>query len=160
MNRGYRSENGEATGLSAGRLTLTCGFGATLFENDGGTRFGMDGRRPAALIDLPHFPGDQLQDQRTGGDLVVQACSNDPQVAVHAIRTLSRIAFGRAHIRWSQLGFGRTSSTSRAQQTPRNLFGFKDGTRNVKAEDTALLDDHVWVAAGAAPAEAWMEGGS
>ena len=153
-------DTGEAMGLSAGRLTLTFGFGPTVFEKDGKARFGLGDRRPAALIDLPHFPGDQLQEHRTGGDLVVQACSDDPQVAVHAIRNLSRIAFGRAHIRWSQLGFGRTSSTSRAQQTPRNLFGFKDGTRNVKAEDTALLDDHVWVAAGAAPEEAWMEGGS
>ena len=153
-------DTGEALGLSAGRLTLTFGFGPSLFEKDGAARFGLEGRRPAALIDLPHFPGDQLQERRTGGDLVVQACSDDPQVAVHAIRNLSRIAFGRAHIRWSQLGFGRTSSTSRAQQTPRNLFGFKDGTRNVKAEDTTLLDDHVWVAAGASAAEAWMEGGS
>jgi deferrochelatase/peroxidase EfeB len=153
-------DTGEALGLGAGHLTLTFGFGPTLFEKDGVARFGLEGRRPAALIDMPHFPGDQLQEQRTGGDLVVQACSDDPQVAVHAIRNLSRIAFGRAHIRWSQLGFGRTSSTTRAQQTPRNLFGFKDGTRNVKAEDTTLLDDHVWVSAGTAPAEAWMEGGS
>ncbi|MET1085758.1 MAG: iron uptake transporter deferrochelatase/peroxidase subunit [Arthrobacter sp.] len=153
-------DTGEALGLRAGHLTLTFGFGPALFEKDGAARFGLEGRRPAALINLPHFPGDQLQERRTGGDLVVQACSDDPQVAVHAIRNLSRIAFGRAHIRWSQLGFGRTSSTTRAQQTPRNLFGFKDGTRNVKAEDTTLLDGHVWVAAGASPAEAWMEGGS
>ena len=56
---------------------------------------------------------------------------------MHAIRNLSRIAFGRASLRWSQLGFGRTSSTTRGQTTPRNLFGFKDGTANLKAEDTA-----------------------
>ncbi|MDR7083081.1 deferrochelatase/peroxidase EfeB [Arthrobacter ginsengisoli] len=153
-------DTGEALGLSAGRLTLTFGFGPTLFEKDGTARFGLEGRRPAALIDLPHFPGDDLQEQRTGGDLVVQACSDDPQVAVHAIRNLARIAFGKAHVRWSQLGFGRTSSTSRAQQTPRNLFGFKDGTNNVKAEDGGLLDEHVWVPAGAPAPEAWMEGGS
>jgi deferrochelatase/peroxidase EfeB len=153
-------DTGEAMGLAAGRLTLTFGFGASLFGKAGKARFGLDGRRPEALIDLPHFPGDKLQDQRTGGDLVVQACSDNPQVAVHAIRNLARIAFGRAQVRWSQLGFGRTSSTSRAQQTPRNLFGFKDGTSNVKSEDTDLLDDHVWVPAGADPAAAWMEGGS
>jgi deferrochelatase/peroxidase EfeB len=153
-------DTGEALGLGAGRLTLTIGFGATLFEKDGKPRFGLDGRRPAALIDLPHFPGDQLQDQRTGGDLVVQACSDDPQIAVHAVRNLARIAFGRAHVRWSQLGFGRTSSTSRAQQTPRNLFGFKDGTSNVKSEDTGLLNEHVWVPAGGPAPEAWMAGGS
>jgi deferrochelatase/peroxidase EfeB len=79
-------------------------------------------------------------------------------VAVHAIRNLSRIAFGRASIRWSQLGFGRTSSTSTSQVTPRNLFGFKDGTANVKAEDRAAVSDHVWVGAGDGPA--WMTGGS
>ncbi|NUU30546.1 iron uptake transporter deferrochelatase/peroxidase subunit [Arthrobacter sp. C9C5] len=153
-------DTGEAMGLAAGRLTLTFGFGASLFEKGGKARFGLEGRRPAALIDLPHFPGDKLQEQRTGGDIVVQACSDDPQVAVHAIRNLARIAFGRAQVRWSQLGFGRTSSTSRAQQTPRNLFGFKDGTSNVKSEDAGLLHDHVWVPAGADPAGAWMEGGS
>ncbi|WP_344844717.1 Dyp-type peroxidase domain-containing protein, partial [Nonomuraea dietziae] len=49
----------------------------------------------------------------SGGDLCVQACANDPQVAVHAIRNLARIGFGRVSARYSQLGFGRTSSTSR-----------------------------------------------
>jgi len=79
-------------------------------------------------------------------------------VAVHAIRNLSRIAFGRASLRWSQLGFGRTSSTSTTQATPRNLFGFKDGTANVKAEQTAAVDEHVWVRSGDGPA--WLVGGS
>ena len=77
---------------------------------------------------------------------------------MHAIRNLSRIAFGRARLRWSQLGFGRTSRTTAAQHTPRNLFGFKDGTRNILADDDAALDDHVWVAASDSPA--WMAGGS
>ncbi|BDZ44603.1 hypothetical protein GCM10025866_05120 [Naasia aerilata] len=77
---------------------------------------------------------------------------------MHAIRNLSRIAFGRAAIRWSQLGFGRTSSTSTSQATPRNLFGFKDGTANVKAEEGAAVDEHVWVQAADGPA--WLTGGS
>ena len=37
---------------------------------------------------------------------------------------------------WMELGFGRTSTTTTAQATPRNLLGFKDGTRNIKAEQT------------------------
>ncbi len=69
---------------------------------------------------------------RCGGDIVVQACANDPQVAVHAIRNLARVGFGTVAVRYSQLGFGRTSSTTREQATPRNLFGFKDGTANIK----------------------------
>ena len=153
-------DTGEALGLSAGKLTITFGFGAGLFEKDSKARFGLEGRRPDALIDLPHFPGDDLQPNRSGGDIIVQACADDPQVAVHAIRNLARIGFGTVRVRWSQLGFGRTSSTSRSQQTPRNLFGFKDGTNNLKAEDTSLLTEHVWADAGSRAGEAWMQGGS
>jgi len=61
-------------------------------------------------------------------------------VAVHAIRNLARLGRGVVTVRWSQLGFGRTSSTSNAQVTPRNLFGCKDGTANLTAEDTAALE--------------------
>jgi deferrochelatase/peroxidase EfeB len=68
------------------------------------------------------------------------------------------MGFGTTSVRWSQLGFGRTSSTSTTQATPRNLFGFKDGTRNLKAEDTDLLRDHVWTQPGDGPA--WLDGGS
>jgi deferrochelatase/peroxidase EfeB len=153
-------DTGEAMGLSAGKLTVTFGFGAGLFEKDGKARFGLDGKRPNALIDLPHFPGDDLQPGRSGGDIIVQACADDPQVAVHAIRNLARLGFGKVRVRWSQLGFGRTASTSRAQQTPRNLFGFKDGTNNLKSEDASLLDGHVWADAGTRPGESWMQGGS
>jgi deferrochelatase/peroxidase EfeB len=88
----------------------------------------------------------------------VQACADDPQVAFHAIRNLARIGRGRVVLRWSQFGFGRTSSTSSAQETPRNLQGFKDGTNNLKAEDTDLLDEHVWVPGGAG--EEWIGGGT
>jgi deferrochelatase/peroxidase EfeB len=61
-------------------------------------------------------------------------------------------------MRWSQIGFGRTSSTSKAQQTPRNLFGFKDGTNNLKSEDRGDMERYVWVGANDEPA--WMRGGT
>ena len=77
---------------------------------------------------------------------------------MHAIRNLARIGMGVVTVRWSQLGFGRTSSTSLSQATPRNLFGFKDGTRNLKAEEPDLLHEHVWAKPGDGPA--WMDGGS
>ena len=153
-------DTGEAIGLPASGLTLTFGFGPSLFRESGTDRFGLAARQPAALKRLPLFPGDNLEESRSDGDLCVQACADDPQVAVHAIRNLSRIAFGRAALRWSQLGFGRTSSTSTAQVTARNLFGFKDGTMNLKAEDPAGVDAHVWVPGGADPRAAWLAGGS
>lgn len=151
-------DTGEALDLPASSLTLTFGFGPELFEKDGEDRFGIADRRPAALTTLPRFSGDALQPAYSGGELCVQACADDPQVAVHAIRNLSRIAFGRAVIRWSQLGFGRTSSTTSAQSTARNLFGFKDGTANIKADETADLARWVWAEDG--DGTGWMAGGS
>jgi len=154
-------DTGEALGLPPSRLTLTFGFGPSLFRDaDGKDRFGLADRQPAALRRLPHFPADALRAERSDGDLCVQACADDPQVAVHAIRNLSRIAFGSAALRWSQLGFGRTSSTSTTQATPRNLFGFKDGTANLKAEQPAAVDEHVWVAPDDDPRASWLAGGS
>ncbi|MER6846002.1 iron uptake transporter deferrochelatase/peroxidase subunit [Streptomyces platensis] len=154
-------DTGEALGLPPSRLTLTFGIGPTLFEKDGKDRFGIKERRPEALIELPQFPGDNLDKARSGGDLCVQACADDPQVAVHAIRNLARIGFGKVAIRWSQLGFGKTSSTTPDAQTPRNMFGFKDGTHNLAGTDSAALDKHVWVGEGDAKGkESWMAGGS
>ncbi|WP_051571404.1 iron uptake transporter deferrochelatase/peroxidase subunit [Cryptosporangium arvum] len=148
------ADTGEALGLPPSQLTLTIGFGPSLFDK----RFGLTSRRPPALVDLPAFPGDDLEEARSGGDIAIQACAHDPQVAVHAVRNLARIGFGAVAVRWSQLGFGRTSSTSRDQATPRNLFGFKDGTANLKAEDAKLLEEQLWAAeADGAP---WMANGS
>ncbi len=139
-------DTGEALDLPASGLTITFGFGPSLFRDaEGRDRFGIADRQPDALRDLPHFPGELLDPARVGGDLCIQACADDPQVAVHAVRNLARIGFGTVSVRWSQLGFGRTSTTSTSQSTPRNLFGFKDGTANVKAEEGAALDEHVWV---------------
>ena len=153
-------DTGEAQGLSASGLTLTFGFGPTLFEKDGEDRFGLRAQQPAALTELPHFPADNLQPARSNGDLCVQACADDPQVAVHAIRNLSRIGFGTVALRWAQLGFGRTSSTSTSQSTARNLFGFKDGTANLKAEDRPNVEKFVWVHAEDDDRAGWLTDGS
>ena len=147
------TDTGEALGLPASSLTLTFGVGASLFD-----KLGPGRAKPPGLAQLPGFTGDQIDPALSGGDLCIQACAHDPQVAVHAVRNLVRMGFGTTAVRWSQLGFGRTSSTSTAQATPRNLFGFKDGTHNIKAEEPAELDQHVWVRPGDGPA--WLDGGS
>jgi deferrochelatase/peroxidase EfeB len=151
-------DTGEALDLSPARLTLTFGFGPSFFGKDGEDRFGLGGARPAALAPLPPLTGDVLDEGRSDGDLCVQACADDPQVAFHAMRNLVRISRGLAVVRWSQLGFGRTASTSKTQTTPRNLMGVKDGTNNIKAEDADLMDRHVWVPEGEGPS--WMAGGT
>lgn len=152
-------DTGEATGLGASRLTITIGFGPTLFEKNGRDRLGLKSKMPSALKPLPALPSDDLIEEISGGDICVQACSDDPQTAFHAVRNLARIGRGTVTMRWSQLGFGRTSSTSSAQETPRNLMGFKDGTNNITAEENAkTLNEHVW--AQASDGAPWMDGGS
>jgi deferrochelatase/peroxidase EfeB len=151
------ADTGEALGLPASRLTVTIGLGPGVFERRGEDRFGLRRRMPRALRPLPPLPGDELEADRSGGDLCVQACADDPQVAFHAVRNLARLGRGATVMRWSQLGFGRTSTTSRSQATPRNLMGLKDGTNNLRAEDTEALDRHVWVGS---EGPAWMRGGS
>jgi deferrochelatase/peroxidase EfeB len=147
-------DTGEAVGSPVSRLTVTIGYGPGLFDD----RFGLAARKPAALTDLPPLPNENLDPDYTGGDLCVQACADNPLVAFHAVRNLARIGMGVVTHNWMELGFGRTSTTSTAQATPRNLLGFKDGTRNIKAEQTELLNQHVWV--GQETDQPWLRGGS
>lgn len=139
----------EALGLPPARLTVTFGFGAGLFVKDGHDRYGLASLRPAELIDLPAFNGDQLLPERSGGDLSIQACADDPQVAFHAARQLARLTDGVAQVRWVQTGF---LSLPADGGTPRNLLGFKDGTNR-----PADFDKVVWVDA---EGPDWMRGGS
>jgi deferrochelatase/peroxidase EfeB len=145
---------GDVLGLPASRLTLTFGFGTGLFVKDGNDRYGLRAHRPEAFVDLPNFPGEQLAPARTGGDLSVQACADNPQVAFHAIRQLTHLAYGLAQIRWVQAGF---NSDYGANRTPRNLMGFKDGTGNPSIKDPKEMETVVW-AGDEAPL--WLRGGS
>ena len=147
-------DTGEAVGSPVSRLTITLGYGPALFDQ----RFGLSGRKPAELAQLPPLPNENLDPAASGGDLCVQACSDDPLVAFHAVRNLARLGMGVVEHNWMELGFGKTSSTNTAQATPRNLLGFKDGTRNIKSEQTQLMDGYVW--AGAEAGQSWMRGGS
>jgi deferrochelatase/peroxidase EfeB len=146
-------DTGEALGLPAARLTVTFGLGPSLFR-----RLGLASKRPSGLKELPRFPGDALEPARSGGDLCVQACADDPVVAFHAVRNLARIGFGRVSLRWTQLGFGRTSVTSSGQETLRNLQGFKDGTNNLRGDDADQMEEFVWV--GDEEPQTWFRGGT
>ena len=150
-------DTGEAVGLGPEALTLTFGFGASLFDR-AGDPFRIAARKPAALAPMPVFAKDEIRPDISEGDIAIQACANDPTVAFHAIRDLARIGRGVVALRWSQQGFGRTSVTDSKQTTPRNLMGFKDGTNNIVVEDTGAVDDHVWV--GPKDDPAWMRNGS
>jgi len=139
-------DTGEAAGLDASNLSITIGVGPSLFD-----KLGIQHLKPEELKDLPHFPKDQLQKEFTGGDLCIQACADDPQVAFHAVRNLVRAASGKVEIKWSQAGF---NSFPAGGGTPRNLFAFKDGTGNPSTTDDKDLNKVVWVDNG------WLKGGS
>ncbi len=153
-------DSGEAIGLDPARLTLTLtfGFGPELFLLDGKDRFGLAAARPPALVDLPPFPGEQLEPGKTGGAIAVQACADDPQIAFHAVRQLARIGEPAIALKWTQRGFStapRIKGTARG--TPRNLMGFKDGTMNPDPADPRAMAQFIWAGA---EAPAWMQGGT
>jgi deferrochelatase/peroxidase EfeB len=147
------SDSLEAWQAGPNRLTVTIGFGRGLFVRDGADRFGLATKLPTQLIELPHFPGDQLAAGHSDGDLLVHACGDDLQVVFHAIRALARVSPDIATLRWTQIGY----SPSNSEGTPRNLMGFKDGTLNSNAHPPADLDATLWAGA---DGPAWMRDGS
>ncbi|WP_342742141.1 iron uptake transporter deferrochelatase/peroxidase subunit [Virgibacillus siamensis] len=151
-------DTGETIGLSAANLTITFGVGPTLFTKDGKDRFGIAHKKPKELKELPVFSRDRLEDKWSGGDVCIQACSDDSQVAFHAVRNLVRIARGKANVRWAQEGFQRTKKASEKGRTPRNLFGFKDGTVNPDTGNNEEMNKEIWVQPGDGPD--WLAGGS
>ncbi len=121
-------------------------------DND---RYGLAAHRPAALVDLPHFTGDQLVEARTGGDLSVQACADDPQVAFHAVRQLARLAYGTAQVRWVQTGFMPGSDGEEHAAQPDGLQGRHQ--QPVGRRPARRWTKFVWVGD---EGPDWMRGGS
>jgi deferrochelatase/peroxidase EfeB len=149
-------DTGEALDLPPAALTLTFGFGPSLFRDARGRdRFGIAAQQPRTLVPIPAFPGDALDPQKVGGDLCIQACADDPQVAMHAVRNLLRIAGDRVTVAWTQSGFNRAAALASVPTTPRNLFGFRDGTNNIGSP--ADLDAFVWARPEDSP---WLAGGT
>ena len=139
------SDTGETVGLNPYRLTLTFGVSADFLK-----KIGLEKKRPKEFRDLPPFPKEQLQEKYTGGDIVIQACADDEQVAFHAVRNLVRKARNTVTMKWSQSGFAAIGDR---MSTPRNLFGFKDGTANVTKEKD--YDKVIWT-----DSNDWMKGGT
>ena len=136
-------DTGETVGLLPSSLTVTFGFGPSLFE----TR---------------------------GLGLAAQAAGGAEAAAAAARRRAERARKRRRHLRAGlrrrppgrlprgpQPGPDRPRhgrrcagpssasaappTTSRSQDTPRNLMGMKDGTANIRAEDTEAMDRFVWL---------------
>ncbi|MBV9822074.1 MAG: Dyp-type peroxidase, partial [Actinobacteria bacterium] len=128
-------------------LTVTLGLGAGVFTD----RYGLTAARPRGLITMPVFPGDSPEPDWTGGDLVLQVCSNAPDSVHHALRDLTRATRGMMQLEWKITGF---HSGPRPDGAPRNLFGYKDGIVN-PSEDEGL----VWIDENSGQPD-WATGGT
>ena len=135
-------------------LTITFGFGASLYDS----RFGLTSQRPPALVDMPHFKGDQLRPELSDGDIGVQCCAASREVVERAQAALVAVTAGATRVRWSQYGFVRDPLPGEKGGTPRNIVGFKDGTNNLHGDDVAKMRSNVWVNAGDGPG--WMTNGT
>jgi deferrochelatase/peroxidase EfeB len=134
--------------MPADGLTITVGFGASLFDQ----RFGLASSKPRKLTEMTAFPNDALEAAYTGGDLSLQICANHADAVHHALRLIAKHTRGWMQPRWKMQGY---ASPPRPSGTGRNLLGFKDGTANPTG---GLAPELVWVDDSAEPA--WAQGGT
>ena len=114
-----------------GRLTITVGFGASLFDG----RFGLQGRKPSSLKSMPSFAGDNLDPRRCHGDLLLIVQADHAMITHHALRDIMRRTKGRLVGRWAQACFQR-HTVERQGKGPNvapaiGLLGFADGSQNI-----------------------------
>ncbi|PTW91424.1 deferrochelatase/peroxidase EfeB [Microbacteriaceae bacterium MWH-Ta3] len=145
-------DTGETLDLPPSNLTVTIGYGDSLFDG----RFGLAAHRPSGLVPMPTFAKDQPVPEYVGGDILLQICADDDQVAYHALRNLIRVAKGTATPLWIRAGFSGAPSNRASTETPRNLLGFKDGTANLATTDSAETSSHLW----SVDSPTWMAGGT
>lgn len=131
------------------RLTVTFAFGPGLFD-----AIGRGADCPEVIRNLPAFSTDQLEDRWSGGDLLVQVCSDDAVPLSYALRRLTRDSRELATVRWCQSGFNPARGSEPAGTTHRNLFGQRDGTANPESK-SAEFDETVF-----SNGPDWLRGGS
>jgi deferrochelatase/peroxidase EfeB len=142
---------------SAGNdLTITLAVGAGLFRG----RSGLSNLCPLRLTAMPRFPNDALDHSWSQGDLLLQICSERPDAARVALRTLLRGTGRMLRSRWEVAGFRPENQVTEAGvATTRNLFGFREGIGNPDPGDQALMNELVWVQPGS-DEPAWTAGGT
>jgi dye decolorizing peroxidase len=136
--------------LGAARFSAYVGFGPSLFR-----KLSIEDRMPEGLIELPAFSIDALQDEYSGGDVLIHVAADDPVVLSHGVRNLVRDSLPFATVRWNQAGFSHAPGMVPEGVTHRNLMGQVDGTAN-PALDSADFDDVVWIKDG----PQWIQGGT
>lgn len=138
-------------------LTVTLAVGHSLFDD----RFGLAPLKPTHLQAMTSFPNDALDPDWCHGDLIIQFCADSPEANIHALRDIIKNTPASLMLHWKQDGFlPEIAARSRGKLTPRNMLGFKDGTSNPDGQDSALMNEIVWVQAGHAGEPDWTAGGT
>ena len=154
------------TGLTSAHLTLTIGFGPSLFGptsvNPRRDRFRLAARKPHRVRRTP--------DVRRGEDrdLTLPTATSAFRRAPTTLRwrsTPSATSPGSGWVWWRCAGRSSASAAPRRPRLRRPLretcSGSRDGTNNLHAEEPELLDKWVWVdKADNPPAAQWMTGGT
>ncbi|MBP1849238.1 iron uptake transporter deferrochelatase/peroxidase subunit [Rhizobium halophytocola] len=143
--------------IAADALTVTVGLGSSFFDD----RDWLKPLKPKRLKTMVEFPNDALDRDLCHGDLSIQFCANRADVNIHALRDLMKNLSDHLVIRWMQAGDVPVipPKPDGSSESARNFLGFRDGTANPDAGDTALMDRIVWVEAGKDEPE-WAKGGS
>ncbi len=148
------ADTGVVTADARPRVSLAAG--ASLFDE----RFGLAGRRPRQLVEMPFLANDRLDPARSHGDLLLSVDGDTPDACQHALRQAMRATRGGLVLRWVLDGYNRADAVHTPGRTEnRNLLGFKDGTANLDPTDPAVLERFVLVRDdGLEPT--WTTGGS
>jgi deferrochelatase/peroxidase EfeB len=119
------------------RVTVTVGFGATLFTTrDGADRFDLAGKKPASLKVMPRSEGDDalFRPRDQAADLIILIASDDVYVNEYIF---GLFYYGKVHpgifVRQVERGYARPDS--------REPSGFEDGISNPRAYPP---DYHMW----------------
>jgi len=122
------------------RVTVTVGFGATLFTTVAGDdRFGLAARRPASLKVMPQIAGSEFHPRDQATDLVILIASDDFYVNEYIF---GRLYYGGVHpdirARSVERGYARPDS--------REPSGFEDGITNPRGgPGPSSMHDFVYV---------------
>lgn len=136
------------------RLTITVGFGASLFLTEqGDDRFGIHHLKPSSLKRMPSFPGDapDFSPAQTASDLVFVVASDHPYVNIHVARRLTKHIDPRITVKHLEQAFSRPDLLE--------FLGFEDGTDNIRNWPQADMDRLVYVTDKEDEPE-WCVGGS
>ncbi|MCQ9332723.1 Dyp-type peroxidase [Corynebacterium phoceense] len=117
-------------------LTVTCGWGESFFAKIGA-------EKPEWLGDVRSYTRDKLRPEWGQTDVVLQICCDDQLTASHVLRHMVRSGASYADVAWVQQGFLNANGSLEDGETPRNVFGQKDGTVNPKTD--ADFGEQVWI---------------